>query len=52
MTSILEIVQQQQTPIDEDKLRVLYAQKNVWDYFGLEREDFLNIESMIRSYQR
>ena len=44
MTSILGIVQQQQqTPIDEDKLRVLCARKNVWDYFGLEREDFLNL---------
>ena len=35
--------QQQQTPIDEDKLRVLCAQKNIWDYFGLDREDFLNL---------
>ena len=36
MSSILGIVQQQQqqqTPIDEDKLRVLCARKNVWDYF-------------------
>ena len=44
MTSILGIVQQQQqTPIDEDKLRALCTRKNVWDYFGLEREDFLNL---------
>ena len=45
MSSILGIVQQQQqqTPIDEDKLRVLCARKNVWDYFGLDREDFLNL---------
>ena len=44
MSSILGIVQQQQqqTPIDQDKLRVLCAQK-VWDYFGLDREDFLNL---------
>ena len=35
--------QQQQTRIDEDKLRVLCAQKNIWDYFGLDREDFLNL---------
>ena len=42
MSSILSIVQQQhQTPIDEDKLRILCARKNVWDYFGLETEDFL-----------
>ena len=46
MSSILGIVQQQQqqqTPIDEDKLRVLCARKNVWDYFWLDREDFLNL---------
>ena len=41
MSSILGIVQQQQqTPIDEDKLQVLCARKSVWDYFGLDREDF------------
>ena len=33
--------QQHQTPIDDDKLRILCARKNVWDYFGLESEDFL-----------
>ena len=44
MSSILGIVQQQQqTPIDEDKLRVLCSRENVWDYFGLDREDFLNL---------
>ena len=44
MASILRIVQQQQqTPIDEDKLRILCARKNVRDYFGLGREDFLNL---------
>ena len=44
MSSILGIVQQQQqTPIDEAKLRVLCARKNVWEYFGLDREDFLNL---------
>ena len=45
MSSILGIVQQQQqqTPIDEDKLRVLCARKNVWDYFWLDKEDFLNL---------
>ena len=44
MSNIIGIVQQQQqTPIDEDKLRVLCARKNVWDYFGLDREDFLNL---------
>ena len=44
MSSILGIVQQQQqTPINENKLRVLCAPKNVWDYFGLGREDFSNL---------
>ena len=43
MSSILGIVkQQQQMPIDEDKLRVLCARKNVLDYIGLDR-DFLNL---------
>ena len=35
--------QQHQTPIDDDKLRILCARKNVWDYFGLESEDFLSL---------
>ena len=44
MSSILGIVQQQQqTPIDEAKLRVLCTRKNVWEYSGLDREDFLNL---------
>ena len=44
MSSILGIVQQQQqTPIDEAKLRVLCTWKNVWEYSGLDREDFLNL---------
>ena len=44
MSSILGTVQQQQqTPIDEDKLRVLCSRENVWDYFGLDREDFINL---------
>ena len=44
MSSILGIVQQQQqTPIDEDKLRVLCAWKKFCGSFGLDREDFLNL---------
>ena len=44
MSSIIGIVQQQQqTLIDEDKIRVLCARKNFWDYFGLDKEDFLNL---------
>ena len=42
MGIILGIVtqQQQQQQIDEDKLRELCSRKNVWDHFGLDREDF------------
>lgn len=47
MSSILSIVQQQhQTPIDEDKLRILCARKNVWDHFGLERKNFLSLSDV------
>ena len=46
MSNIIGIVQQQQqTPIDEDKLRVLCARKNVWDYFGLEGRFFKSFGS-------
>ena len=40
MANILGIVNQQQAPIDEEKLRVLCSRQNVWDHFGLDREDF------------
>lgn len=43
MANILGIINQQQTPIDDHKLHVLCSQKNVWDHFGLDREDFLNL---------
>ena len=43
MASILGIVNQQQTPIDEDKLRILCSQKNVWEHFGLNREYFSSL---------
>lgn len=43
MANIVRIINQQQTPIDEDKLRVLCSRKNVWDHFGSDREDFLNL---------
>ena len=46
MSSIISIVQQHhQTPINEDKLRILCAQKNVWDHVGLEKEDFLSFQT-------
>ena len=37
MASLLNIANQQQTPIDEDKLRILCSRQNVWDLFGLDR---------------
>ena len=40
MANILGIVNQQHAPIDEEKLRILCSQQNVWDHFGLDREDF------------
>ena len=40
MTNPLGIVKQQQAPIDEEKLKILCTRQNIWDYFGLEREDF------------
>ena len=40
MASLLNIVNQQQTPNDEGKLKLLCSQQNVWDYFELEREVF------------
>ena len=40
MANLVSIVNQQQTPIDEEKLRILCSRKNVWDHFGLDREVF------------
>ena len=42
IANILGIVTQQQETIDENKFRELRSRKNVWDHFGLDREDFLN----------
>ena len=42
MSNFLDIVQQE-AKMDEDKLRVLCSQKNIWDYFGIEKETFLNL---------
>ena len=41
MSRFLDIVQQEAI-MDEDKLRALCAQKNVWDYFGIEKDAFLD----------
>ena len=40
MANLLNIANQQQAPIDEDKLRILCSRQNVWDHFGLDREVF------------
>ena len=33
--------QQQQVPIDEEKLRTLCLQHNIWNHFGVARKEFL-----------
>lgn len=43
MANLLGIVNQSQTPIDEEKLRLLCAKQNIWDHFGLDREDFSSL---------
>ena len=42
MSRFLHIVQQEAI-MDEDKLHALYAQRNVWDYFGIEKDAFLDL---------
>ena len=44
MANILDIVRgQQEQQINVNKLRELCSRKNVWDYFGLDKVDFLNL---------
>ena len=41
MAHLLNIVkQQQQMSIDEEKLRQLCFHHNIWDHFGVSREEF------------
>ena len=41
MAHLLNIVkQQQQMPIDKEKLRQLCFHQNIWDHFGVSREEF------------
>ena len=47
MSRFLDIVQQEAI-MDEDKLRALCAQKNVWDYFGIEKDAFLDLSDAKR----
>ena len=45
MANALGIVNQQQAPIDEEKLRILCSQQNVWDHLG-------SIEKLFRRFQK
>ena len=40
MANLLSIVNQQQAPIDEEKLKLFCMRQNVWEYFGLKRDVF------------
>ena len=40
MADLLSIVNQQQAPIDEEKLKLFCMRQNVWEYFGLKRDVF------------
>ena len=42
MSRFIDILQQEGT-MDEDKLRTLCSQKNIWDYFGIEKDTFLDL---------
>ena len=42
MSELLDIVQKE-ARIDEDKLRGLCSRKNIWDYFGIEKDTFLEL---------
>lgn len=44
MANILDIVKnQQEQQINKNKLRELCEKKIVWDHFGLDKDDFLNL---------
>ena len=50
MTNILDIVRgNEQLQINFNKLRELCRKTNVWDYFGLGKEDFLNLSDSKQS---
>ena len=42
MSRFLDIFQHEAT-MDEDKLRALCSQKNIWDYFGIEKDTYLDL---------
>ena len=41
----MDIVQEEAT-MDEDKLRALCSRKNIWDYFGIKKDTFLNLSEV------
>ena len=50
MTNILDIVRgNEQLQINVNKLRELCSKTNIWDYFGLGKEDFLNLSDSKQS---
>ena len=40
MAHLLHIINQQQAPIDEEKLGILCLYQNIWDHFGIARQEF------------
>ena len=50
MANILDIVRgNEQLQINANKLHELCSKTNVWDYFGLRKEDFLNLSDSKQS---
>ena len=50
MTNILDIVRgNEKLQINVNKLRELCSKTNIWDYFGLGKEDFLNLSDSKQS---
>ena len=42
-SNLLSIVSQELKPIDEEKLRIICAKRNIWDHFKMSREHFSSI---------
>lgn len=42
MANLLKIVNRQQAPIDEEKLRIFCSKQNVWEHFGVAKDDLLS----------
>ena len=42
MANLLDIVNQQQAPMDEEKLRIFYSKQNVWEHFSIDRDVFIS----------